>query len=130
MMSKTLLTWFCLLVLLPFSGLSAEQRKPVIAVIGEPGLRDQSALMTAVLSGENAVTLVEREEMERILDEQKWDAAGLTRTHAMQLGQLLRADGLLLMRSSPGLPAGGIELRLVSVRPGIVLSNPKYSTGP
>jgi hypothetical protein len=68
--------------------------------------------------------------MERILDEQKWDAAGLTRTHAMQLGQLLRADGLLLMRSSPGLPAGGIELRLVAVRPGIVLSNPKYSTGP
>ncbi len=128
-MTKTLATWFCFLALMLFSSLSAEQRKPVIAVIGEPSLRDQSALMTAVLSGENAVTLVEREEMERILDEQKWDAAGLTRTNAMQLGQLLRADGLLLMRSSPGLPAGGIELRLVSVRPGIVLSNATYSSG-
>lgn len=102
---------------------------PIIAVIAEPSLRDQSAMMTTVLATHKTIKLVEREELNRIIEEQKLHAEGLSRSDAMQLGKLLNADGLLIMRKSHASSRENIELRLVAVRPGIVISNENYSNG-
>lgn len=116
-------------MVVPHSTLLAAERQPVIAVIGEASLRDQSALLITSLAKNHTVTFVEREELERVLEEQKLDAQGLTSSNSIHIGQLLHADGLLIMRKSRATPSRGIDLRLVAVRPGIVLSEESYTDG-
>jgi len=75
-------------------------------------------LLTAELSRDGRIALVERTEIERVLREQALSATG---RDYLKLGQLLKADGLLIAER---FTQGGVEqlgLRLVAVRPGVVL---------
>ncbi|MFA6545986.1 MAG: hypothetical protein WCS99_16320 [Limisphaerales bacterium] len=82
-------------------------------------LRPMSDLLTASFSALPQVTLLERAEIERVIREQSL-AATLGRD-PLKLGQLLGADGVLLLETNSvgeGVMTGA---RLVAVGPGVVL---------
>ena len=67
------------LLLLTCAVCSGETKPPVVAIVSDPSLRNEAALLTTALGNESALQLVEREQMDKILGEQKLAAAGLTR---------------------------------------------------
>lgn len=87
-------------------------------------------LLTARLSEERAFELVERQELDRILNEQK-----LTRRFAVaannygRVAELLRAEALLLIQERTVAGSKVIESRLIRVNPGLVLDS-VYSDAP
>ncbi len=93
-----------------------------MAILADEANRASADLLAAKLSGGGALELVERSEIEKILTEQKLardfsaDAA-----NAAQLGALLRADALVLIRTRQIGEAPLIETRLVRVNPGLIL---------
>jgi len=87
-------------------------------------------LLHARLSGQTSLELVERQELQRLLAEQK-----LTRQFASakanygQVATLLRADALLLIQTRPIDGTKAVEAQFIRVHPGIVLDT-IYSGAP
>ena len=62
-----------------------------------------AALLEAKLSQREDIRLLERAEIDKILQEQQFSAAGLVRREAViKVGQLLRADALVLLSAEDG----------------------------
>lgn len=110
--------------------LFAQTNPPVkLALIGES---DDAAgavdLLTAQLSGDSGIQLLERDEIEKVYHEQGLSEAN---RNDLQLGRVLGADGLLLLNivtpTQPALtPTSGhtkqrITVRLIAVKPGVIL---------
>jgi len=95
-----LITQLILISLVGTTALMAKEKtpQPTIAVLGTTSeLSDLCAIVEAGLFQEGIV-LVERAKIEKILQEQKLTAAGLVdRDNLLKLGQLIRADGFLLI---------------------------------
>ena len=82
-------------------------------------LRSTVDLLTATFSALPEVTLLERAEIERVIREQSL-AATLSRD-PLKLGQLLHADGVLLLETNQLGAEMVASARLVAVGPGVVL---------
>ncbi len=91
----------------------------MLAIIGSDETREASDLLLASLSGRNFAEFVEREEIDRILGEQRLSLS--SENSALQLGHLLGADGLILAERSMENGSAFVDFRLVAVRPGAVL---------
>src|SRR5436190_23429805 len=101
--------------------------KALRLAIGSLGLTDDSQngqladLLTANLSGEKGLELVERQSLDKVLAELHLSLSHLVRaSDAVRVGQLLRADWFLL--GTP-LKAGGsnsVVVRIVDARTGIM----------
>jgi hypothetical protein len=98
----------------------AQTETPVrLALIAsEDELRPATDLLTAELSRDGGIALVERTEIERVLREQALSATG---NDYLKLGQLLQADGLLIASLAKGGDSEQLSLRLVAVKPGVML---------
>jgi len=85
------------IALIPLNA-SETNSQPTIAVLGTTSeLSDLCSLIEVGLF-KKGIALVERAQIDKILQEQKLTAAGLIdRENLLQLGQLLRADGFLLI---------------------------------
>jgi len=83
-----------------------------------------SDLLTASLSGNPRVHLLERNEIERVYREQSLSAAN---KDFVKLGQILGADGLLLLETAKEGTNQSLNVRLVAVKPGVVLTAEKFS---
>ncbi|MBU0534294.1 MAG: CsgG/HfaB family protein [Candidatus Omnitrophica bacterium] len=96
--SSLVLLLFILLVGANAQGVSETKSQPTIAVLGTISeLSDLCALVEAGLF-QKGINLVERAKIDSILKEQKLTASGLVdRDNLIKLGQLLRADGFLLI---------------------------------
>jgi hypothetical protein len=93
-------------------------------------------LLTAQLSGDNRVQLLERDEIARVYHEQSMSAAN---RDDIKLGRILGADGLLLLQTTPpphvvhpitssgGQPCGTLTIRLIAVKPGVILADSDFS---
>jgi hypothetical protein len=109
------------------AGAKAKARLSVIADDGSVSLAD---LLTARITAEPLLELVERQELDRILSEQK-----LTRqfaadaAHYGQVAGLLRADALLLINERKIDGRKLVESRFIRVNPGLVLDT-VYSATP
>ncbi len=98
----------------------AETSPARVAVYAERGLENETALVAASLSKLENISLIERADLDRLLKEQAFAAAGLTgEAGAVKLGQLLNADAVLWM--GDGASAKDITLRVIAVRTGLVL---------
>src|ERR1039458_4844499 len=109
-----------------------------LAIISEsPDAAAAADLLTAEFTRNEKVQLLERSEIERIYHELKLSAAN---RDDLKLGQLLGADGLLLLESPAqtnnqkfNMPFATEEqprplnVRLIAVKPGVVLAAEKYS---
>jgi hypothetical protein len=118
--------------------LPAQTNEPVkLAIVAESS--DASAaldILTARLSANNNVHLLERDEIDKVYQEQGKSAEN---RDDVKLGRLLGADGLLLLdveilmdtNSMYGIVPSATNLiaRLIAVKPGVILADEKYSVG-
>jgi hypothetical protein len=110
----------CALLLALASGWAAEPAPVRLALISEgPEAASALDLLTVSLSKQSAVALLERTEVDRVYREQAL-AAGAG--DYVKLGEVLGADGLLVISPANEAQAGELSLRLVAVRPGVIVS--------
>lgn len=96
-----------------------------LAVVPESeDLRTAADLLTVALSTNEQVVLVERAEMDKVLLEQAL-AAGQGR-NLVRLGELLRADGLLVLQRPEAEDRPELFATLIAVKPGVVLRQAPY----
>ncbi len=100
--------------------LHAQPATPLrIAILSGNGTpTDLADLLTVELSQKPALQLVERDQVRRILREQSVSAQG---RDPVKLGQLLKADGLLLLDPSRQDTNRFLHARLIAVRSGVLL---------
>lgn len=95
-----------------------------VAIVAEDAVaRPAADLLTVELSRDPGVQLLERGEIDRIYREQRLSAAN---TDYLKLGQLLGAEGLLLLDALQEGTNHFLELKFVAVKPGVVLSRERF----
>lgn len=116
-----------ILLLLSFvaTGLLAQSNTPVrLALVTQTGEAAAiSDALTATLSGNPKLHLLERDEIEKVYREQGVAAAN---RDDLKLGRLLGADGLLLLDVVRTRQATNLTARLVAVKPGVVLTDGSF----
>ena len=94
---------------------------PRVAVIGDEGTATAADLAFDALSKSDRWELVERQRLDAVLKEQKLAASGWTAADALKLGQLVKADGVLLLVGRAAKDKQTMAVRLVAVNPGVIL---------
>jgi hypothetical protein len=110
-----------LFVLVPSSGRAAPVRLAILAP--DPEISSAADLLTVGFSQQTNVTLLERAEIERVYREQALEASN---KGYLKLGQILGADGLCLLETTRGNDRRLLSLRLVAVKPGVVVTEREY----
>jgi hypothetical protein len=111
------------LILLPFvlafAATSLHAAEPIkIAVAGDPSLANLVDAVTASLSTNNDLAVLERADLDKLGAEATLQAA--TTTGDLSTVSIIPADGLILLRST-GTSGAGVFARLIAVQPGVVL---------
>jgi len=89
-----------------------------LAIVPEtPEVGTALDVLTAEFSKNGNVHLLERAEIERVYREQGLSAAN---TDYLKLGQILGADGLLLLQTATEGTNQFLNARLIAVKPGVV----------
>ncbi len=93
-----------------------------LAVVGQQAeLQTINDLLTAELSGNDRLQLLERSQIERVQREQNLSAA--QQGNFLRLGQVLGADGLLILEIRKRSQTNALlVVRLVAVKPGVALA--------
>jgi hypothetical protein len=89
-------------------------------------LQPASDLLAAELSHQEGIALLERAKVELVLREQRLSLGGLSSKECLNLGQLLGADGLLVLGEEDGQQPPRVYLRLVAVKTGVILQEGEY----
>ena len=110
---------FLLLLLLPVGLLTAAA--PRVAILSDADNAVLADQLTAALSSEKEVELVERSEIDKIISERKFSGNGLEDN--LTIGKLLRADGLLVLEGARVEEKSLLKARLVATAPGIVIAS-------
>ena len=116
-----------LAILVMATSLWAQTNEPVrLALVPEPGAASEACdLLTAQLSANSKVQLLERAEIEKVYHEQGMSA---TDTDDLKLGHLLGTDGLLLVDAvKMSQWTTNLKVRLVAVKPGVILLAETFS---
>ncbi len=124
---KKILTFFA--VLFAVHQLVAQTNAPArLALISETEDTAPIAdLLTAQLSSNQNVQLLERDQIEKVYREQ---ALSVANKDYLKLGQILGADGLLLLEMVKVGTNQFLNVRLLAVKPGVVLSAEKFPRSP
>ena len=106
--------------------LFAQSNEPVrLALIAETDeAASASDILTAQLSGNQKVQLLERNEIEKVYREQGLSAAN---KDYLKLGRILGADGLLLFDVVRTKAATNLMTRLIAVKPGVILTDGSFT---
>ncbi|MGN6644683.1 MAG: hypothetical protein ACTHKU_16965, partial [Verrucomicrobiota bacterium] len=121
-MNKSVLTFAISLLAL---NLTAQPGKPVrLALVPETDeVFAACDVLTARLSGDGKLQLLERANIERVYREQGRSAAN---RDDLKMGRLLGADGLLLLNVIRTPQSTNLLARLVAVKPGVVLTDGSF----
>jgi len=98
----------CIALISLGTGVSWGQEVPTVAVLAETeadsGLSALVSMLEVRLSQDRSIRLLERTQIEKVLAEQQLSAAGLTeRNNIIKVGQLLRAEAIVLLTAEQGL---------------------------
>ncbi len=112
-------------ILILAARLLAESNEPVrLALIAETGEASAASdVLTVQLSRNPKIHLLERNEIEKVYREQGLSAAN---RDYLKLGQLLGADGLLLLETVQEDANEYLNIRLIAVKPGIVMTSQRF----
>jgi len=122
-------------ILLAVLSSPAQTNEPVkMAIIAKsPEASEASDILTAQLSANDKVRLLERNEIEKVYQEQGMSAEN---RDDLKLGRLLGADGILLIGINvisnntlygPKPVETNLTVRLIAVKPGVILADEKFS---
>ena len=123
---------FCTLQIGGKDAFSAEGNPPAvaagaparIAIIAAGREYDMAIdLLTVELSQRKDIILLERNEIEKVIREQKLTAGGLTDRDALKLGQILGADGILALETAKAGTNAILNAQLIAVKPGVGLDS-------
>ncbi len=112
-----------LVVLIAIAGLAppaaAAQQQPTLAVVAtDKSLEPLGDLLTAQLS-QDGVQLVERQQLDAVLQEQALSASGLTdRATLVKVGRLVRADAFVLLSLEKGQKGSLLRVRVAETGSG------------
>jgi len=112
-----------LLFYLCISSAGAGELPRLALVPAEPGLAPAADFLTAEFSKNNSVEVLERAQIEKIYEEQ---AIATGQKDFLKLGQLLGADGILVLEIVGKNERKSLSLRLTAVKPGAVLQQRDY----
>ena len=103
----------------------AQSNAPVkLALISETDEAMPAAdLLTAKLSGDDKIQLLERDQIEKVYQEQSLSAAN---KDYLKLGRILGADGLLLLNITRTPQTTKLTTRLIAVKPGVILADENF----
>ncbi len=87
----------------------------------DPALGAASDVLTAALSSDSTVSLLERNEIDRVLSEQRLTASGLATQNGARLGRLLAADGLVFLETAKINDNPTLTVRIVAAGPGVIV---------
>ena len=125
--SEASVPWFRNIVIwtLALTGLfpcdrSQAAERPRLGIIATHDLAAQVDLLTVLFSQQEAVDLIERHDMDLVLQEQGLSTE--SKETPLALGKLLRADGLLILSAERVDHIPVMRSRLIAVTPGIVLA--------
>ena len=90
-----------------------------IAVAGDPSLADLVDVVSAELSTNTHLTVLDRADLDKLGQEQALQSVVDARDFSP--ARMVPADGLVLLRSTGSAGASGVFARLVAVQPGVVL---------
>jgi len=117
---------FALPILLAFN-LDAQTNEPAVrlALVAETDEASAASdVLTAQLSGNPQIHLLERNEIEKVYREQGLSAAN---KDYLKLGRILGADGLLMFDVVRTKLTTNLTARLIAVKPGVVLTDGSFS---
>lgn len=119
------LLWLCIPLLLA-ARLPAQSNAPArLAIIAEsPDASAASDILTAELSKNSQITLLERNEIDKVYQEQ---GLSVGNRDYLKLGQILGADGLWVFNVTKIATQTNLAARLIAVKPGVVLANEDFS---
>jgi hypothetical protein len=123
-MKKLLLFVMCVLIALHLHGQTNQSPERLAIVPEAPEVGAVADLLTAEFSKRDQVHLLERAEIEKVYREQKLSAGN---REYLKLGQILDADGLLILEQAKERSGQFLNIRLVAVRPGVVLTAEKFT---
>lgn len=118
-MKSSLAVRWLLLVLLWSAAASGAETVRLAIIPEEPALATVADLFTVTLSTNRQVALVEREQLDRVLREQA--NASANGRDFIKLGQLLGADGLLVLQRAARDGSDVLTCRMIAVKPGVAL---------
>ena len=103
----------------------AQSNTPVkLALISETDeVMPAADLLTAKLSGDDKIQLLERDQIEKVYQEQSLSAAN---QDYLKLGRILGADGLLLLNVARTPEGTKLTARLIAVKPGVILADGNF----
>jgi hypothetical protein len=125
---NTLMLLLSLVLTLPAQTTEPAKLSPVrLAIVSEESaLRPAADFLTAELSKDGRLALLERDQIARVFNEQALAlAAGGSRNY-IKLGELLGADGLLILTQAEKEDRQVASCRLVAVKPGVELGLADY----
>ncbi|HSU56886.1 MAG TPA: hypothetical protein VLT36_22695, partial [Candidatus Dormibacteraeota bacterium] len=118
--------WLIAAALLGPSALSFGAEAVRLGILAEsPEVATAADFLTAELSNEPGVGLVEREQISRVLKEQSLSASH--GSDFVKLGEVLGADGLLFLEVVARGTNQVVSSRLAAVKPGVVLDLAEYA---
>lgn len=106
-----------------FSIPSVEAEEIRLAIIAGNEHQAAADLLLAKLSANPQMALVEREQVEKIINEQRLSAGGLTANQALTLGRILNAQGVVLFRTISSQDGSRVQAALVAVQSGAILAS-------
>jgi hypothetical protein len=113
----------CAVVALTSLSAFAQTPVPRVGIISDAGARKEADLLMVELQKAKC-DLVEHDEIKKIVSEQALQA-GMNRAESLRVGQMLKADGLILMSSGTN---DLLTVRVVAVAPGVVVWFAEFDT--
>jgi hypothetical protein len=117
------------LALTALCSLTGRAGERVAILAGDESAQPVADLLTAELSSEKQVALVERAEIDRVLREQTLSAAGHVQ-QPLHLASLLRADGLMILENVALKEGPALSARLVASGSGVILGTGVFALRP
>jgi hypothetical protein len=102
----------------------AAERPPRVGIISDQSMKAHADLLMIEMQKQK-VELVERDEIDKVMREHSLSIAGLTGQDSLKVGQLLKADGLVLIETQK---KDASLVRLVAVAPGVMIWYGELST--
>lgn len=108
-------------------GVAAQPNPPPVrlAIVPEDASSALAAdMLTAALSQQENLQLLERADIEKVYREQSLSATG---QDSLKLGRILGADGVLALRAIASPDSTNLMVQLIAVKPGVILFAPSFA---